>query len=78
MNANVKGALAQINQSYKSFVHKGIPMTRNQVKAVLEYAIQVGYKTTNELNNSEVDEIIDKVNKGRFKYAIDKNSYELF
>jgi hypothetical protein len=64
MNADVEGALAQINRSYKDFEHKGKPMTKVQVKAVLEYAKQVGYKSTNQLKDFEVDDIIDKVNKG--------------
>jgi hypothetical protein len=64
MNADVEGALAQINRSYKAFEHKGKPMTKAQVKAVLEYAKQVGYKSTNQLKDFEVDDIIDKVNKG--------------
>lgn len=75
MNSDIKGALAQIDASYKAFEHKGRPMTKAQVKAVLEYAIQVGYKTTNELKDSEVDDIIDKVNKGRLTYSIKKPIY---
>ncbi|MBV5282182.1 MAG: hypothetical protein JZU53_07070 [Paludibacter sp.] len=63
MHANIKGALAQIQTSWKAFEHRGKPMTKEQVKAVLEYANQVGYKTTEELKDKEVDEIIDKVNK---------------
>lgn len=74
MNADIKGALAQINTSYKAFEHNGHPMTKAQVKAVLKYGMQVGYKTTNELKDSEVDDIIDKVNKGRFTFSTTKNS----
>ncbi len=60
MNADVKGALAQINTSWKAFTHKGQRMSKNEVKAVLEYAVSKGYKTTAELNDNEVDEIINK------------------
>lgn len=67
MNASVNGALEQIDQSYKAFTHRGKAMTKPQVKAVLTYAKQVGYKTTAELKDEEVDEIIEKVNKGRFQ-----------
>lgn len=63
MNADINGALAQIDSSWKAFVHRGNPMTKAQVKAVLSYAQQVGYKTTAELKDKEVDEIIDKVNR---------------
>lgn len=63
MQASIQGALAQIDKSWKSFEHKGKKMTKPQVKAVLEYANQVGYTSTAELKETEVDEIIDKVNK---------------
>jgi hypothetical protein len=36
-------------------------MTKAQVKAVLEYAVQVGYETTNELKDAEIDNIIDNL-----------------
>ena len=68
MNASVKGALAQLDTAWRSFEHRGKPMSKTQVKAVLEYADQVGYETTKELKDSEVDEIIEKVNKGRFSH----------
>lgn len=65
MHADINGALAQLDDSWKAFVHNGKPMTKAQVKAVLTYAQQVGYKSTAELKDKEVDEIIEKVNKGR-------------
>ena len=61
MHANVKGALAQLNKSWKTFTHKGFPMTKNQVKAVLTYADVQGYKTTAELTDDEIDNIIKNV-----------------
>lgn len=67
MNASVNGALEQLERSYKAFTHRGKAMTKEQVKAVLTYAKQVGYETTNELKDEEVDEIVDKVNRGRFQ-----------
>ena len=63
MHADVKGALAQIDRSWKAFNHRGKPMTKEQVVAVLKYADQVGYKTTAEISDREVDEIIDKLNR---------------
>lgn len=60
MNADVKGALAQLNKSWSAFTHKGQRMSKNEVKAVLEYAVSKGYKTTAELSDNEVDEIINK------------------
>jgi hypothetical protein len=58
MNADIKGALRQINKSWKAFFHKGKPMTFKEVKAVLEYGIKKGYKSTGELTDDEVDSII--------------------
>jgi hypothetical protein len=63
MNADCKGALAQINKSYKAFVHKGKPMSKAEVKAVLEYAIEKGYQHTGLLNDDEVDNVLKTVNK---------------
>lgn len=63
MNADIKGALNQLNTSWKSFTHNGMQMTKEQVKSVLEYASQVGYKTTDEIPDKDIDEIIDKINR---------------
>ena len=61
MNADTKGALAQINTSWKAFTHKGQRMSKNEVKSVLEYAVSKGYKTTAELSDDEVDKIINNL-----------------
>ena len=61
MNADCKGALAQINRSYKAFVHKDQPMSKAEVKAVLEYAVQQGYEHTGMLSDEEVDTILQKL-----------------
>jgi len=58
MNASVQGALTQINKSWKAFTHKGKPMTKEQVSKVLIYANNKGYKTTAELTDEEVDNLI--------------------
>jgi hypothetical protein len=60
MNADCKGALAQINKSWKAFTHNGIPMTKQQVQAVLEYAVQKGYDHTGMLSQEEIDNIINQ------------------
>jgi hypothetical protein len=77
MDASVEGALEQIDRSWKCFVHRDKPMTKPQVKAVLEYALQVGYESTSELKDSEIDDIIDKVNKGRFTSVTTINQSKL-
>ena len=58
MHADIKGALAQINTSWKGFEHRGKFMTKSQVKSVLEYAIEKGYETTAELTDEEVDKVL--------------------
>ena len=63
MNADIQGALNQINKSYRAFVHNGKSMTKEQVKSVLEYGLSKGYKTTNEFSDEEIDKIINKKNK---------------
>lgn len=62
MNADCKGALAQINKSWKAFTHNDKPMSKAQVKAVLEYAVKKGYDHTGLLSQEEIDSIISKIN----------------
>jgi hypothetical protein len=58
MHASIQGALAQINRSWKAFTHKGKPMTKEQVTKVLIYANNKGYKSTSELSDNEIDELL--------------------
>ena len=58
MNADIKGALQQINKSYRAFIHKKKPMTKEHVKAVLEYGLKKGYTHTGQLSDYEVDAVI--------------------
>lgn len=60
MQADIQGALDQLNKSWKVFEHRGEPMTKKQVKAVLEYGLDKGYTSTGEFKDSEIDEIINK------------------
>jgi hypothetical protein len=60
MNADCKGALAQLNKSYKAFVHNGNSMSKQAVKEVLEYAISRGYDHTGMLRDAEIDSILTK------------------
>jgi predicted phosphoribosyltransferase len=60
MNADCRGALAQLNKSYKSFEHKGKKMSKAEVKAVLEYAVSKGYQHTGMLSDEEVDSILNQ------------------
>lgn len=61
MNASVKGALSQINTSWKAFTHNDKPMTKTQVKAVLEYAVSKGYETTKDIPSNEIETIIKQL-----------------
>lgn len=58
MHADIKGALEQLNTSYRAFEHKGKSMTKQQVKKVLEYALEKGYKSTAQLSDDEVDSVL--------------------
>jgi len=59
MNADIKGALEQIDKSYICFEHNGKPMTKAQVKKVLEYGLKKGYNSTSQLTNKEVDKVLE-------------------
>lgn len=61
MNADCKGALAQLNKSWKTFEHKGKKMSKAEVKAVLLYAVEKGYEHTGMLSDDEVDNILRTV-----------------
>jgi lipoate-protein ligase A len=55
MNADLVGALKQLEKSWKAFEHKGKPMTKEQVRKALVYGIKKGYKHTGELTDEDVD-----------------------
>ena len=59
MHADIQGALNQLNKSYKAFTHKGNRMSKSDVKKVLQYALSRGYKSTSELTDSEVDDVLN-------------------
>lgn len=61
MNADIKGALEQIDRSYRAFVHNGKSMTKEEVRTVLEYGLNKGYKSTDELSDNEVDSVIESI-----------------
>lgn len=59
MTASIKGALAQLNTSYRAFTHKGKRIKKSDVKKVLEYGLEKGYETTDEITDEEVDKILN-------------------
>lgn len=58
MNADIAGALAQIDKSWKGFEHKGKRLTKEQVIKVLEFGLSKGYKTTDQFTDEEVDNLL--------------------
>jgi len=60
MNADIKGALAQINKSYRAFVHNGKPMTKEQVRKVLVYGLNKGYDHTGQITDSEIETLLSE------------------
>jgi len=60
MNADIKGTLRQINKSYRAFTHKGKSMSKEDVRNVLEYGLSIGYETTDQFTDIEIDNIINK------------------
>ena len=55
MNADLAGALEQLELSWKAFEHNGKPMTKEQVRKALVYGLKKGYKHTGELTDADVD-----------------------
>jgi ribulose bisphosphate carboxylase small subunit len=58
MHADLKGALEQINRCYSAFEHRGKRMSKEEVRKVLKYGIDKGYKTTAELKDEDVDKVL--------------------
>lgn len=61
MDADIQGALNQINRSYRAFEHNGIAMTKKEVKKVLQFGLMRGYKTTDQISDVEIDKILKSV-----------------
>lgn len=59
MNADLKGALQQLNKSWRCFEHNGQPMSKAEVKKVIEYGISKGYKSTADLSDEEIDKLLN-------------------
>ena len=55
MNADLTGALEQLDTAWKAFEHKGKPMTKDQVRKALIFGIKKGYKHTGELTDEDVE-----------------------
>jgi hypothetical protein len=60
MNADIIGALEQLDHSWQAFEHKGKPMTKAQVRAALVLGIQKGYSHTGQIPDADIDRIISE------------------
>ena len=58
MHADLTGALKKLNIIYKAFEHRGQKISKDQVRKVLKYGIEKGYKTTADLKDEEVDKVL--------------------
>jgi len=63
MNADIAGALEQLDKSYKAFEHRGKQMTKEQVRKVLNYGLKKGYISTGEFLDEEVDMVIGLIDE---------------
>jgi uncharacterized phage protein (TIGR01671 family) len=55
MNADLIGALEQLDKSWLCFEHNNKPMTKEQVRKALVYAIKKGYESTSQLTDADID-----------------------
>ena len=58
MKANLKGLLQFAIKRNPCCEHRGVALTRKQVIKVCEYGIRKGYESTDDLTDSEVDEVL--------------------
>mgnify|MGYP000712282270 CR=1 FL=1 len=63
MNADLKGALANLNKAWSAFTHNGKPLSKEQVKALLQYGISKGYESTADLTDPEIDHVLETLKK---------------
>ena len=63
MNADLAGALQQLDRSWRAFEHNGKPMTKEQVRMALIYGIKKGYKHTWQLTDRDIDIAIGRIFK---------------
>lgn len=62
MDADIKGSLAKINKVWPMFEHNGKSMTKEQVKAVLEYGLSKGYDAVSQISGMEISIVLDSIN----------------
>jgi hypothetical protein len=59
MSNKIKVALDQLDRCWRSFTHRGKPLTKEQVKLVLEWGDFYGYTHIGELSDEDVDTVLE-------------------
>lgn len=62
MNADLVGALENLDEVWQTFEHKGEPMTKDEVRKALVYGIRKGYDHTGQLTDEDVDKALTNGN----------------
>lgn len=60
MDTDIQGALNQLDRSYKCFEHNGLPMTKANVKKVLEYGLSKGYEVLSQITSDELNTLLNE------------------
>lgn len=63
MNASIEGSLKNLNKVYQFFEHNGKTFSKQEVKTILTYAKNKGYKTTGEIQDIDVLAAFIKIKK---------------
>jgi hypothetical protein len=60
MNADIQGALDQLDDFYHCFEHKGKRLSKEYVEGILRQGLSRGYTHTGQFTDDEVDAIIHR------------------
>ncbi len=58
MHADIKGSLEYMKNKTIHFEHRGVKLTQEQTKKVLEYGLNNRYKTTADFTDEEINGIL--------------------
>ena len=62
MEADLAGALEQLEKSWRAFEHNSKPMTKENVRKALVYGLKKGYKSTGELTDEDIETALSTPN----------------
>ncbi len=60
MDASIQGSLNKLNKVWQFFEHKGKPMSKNQVKKVLEFGKSKGFQAVSQISDTDIETILSK------------------